>query len=199
MRIGLSETEVEIVTLRSKLATEEAGVAELQKLVDTIPDIERQFGALNRDYAVTRDQYDTLLKRRESLHITGEVEQTGDQLQFRTIDPPRASVLPVGPNRRLFLAATTVFAIGAGLALAFLLQQLNPVFASRRELRDVTGLPVLGTISLILEPHDRALTKRRALVFSAVAAALPVALGLAVLLQEPAHRVVASLLGMLPS
>jgi hypothetical protein len=60
-------------------------------------------------------------------------------------------------------------------------------------------LPVLGSVSLIVEPFDRALTRRRTLVFSAVAAALPVALALAVLLQEPGHRVVASLLGMLPS
>jgi polysaccharide chain length determinant protein (PEP-CTERM system associated) len=199
MRMGLSETEVEIATLRSKLAAEEASVKELQRLVDTIPDIERQLTALNRDYDVTREQYEQLLKRRESLHITGEVEQTGDQLQFRIIDPPRASMAPVGPDRPLLLTGTAVAGVGLAFALALLLQQLNPVFVSRRELREITGLPVLGTVSLVESELDRSIARRRTLAFGGMAAALPVALGLAVLLQEPAHRVFAGLFTVLPS
>lgn len=199
MRIGLSETEVEIATLQTKANAEEAAVQDLQKLVDTIPEVERQLTAMNRDYDVTRDQYEVLLKRRESLHITGEVEQTGDQLQFRVIEPPRASLAPVGPNRTLFLGASTVAAIGAGLVLAFLLHQLNPVFSNRRELREATGLPVLGAVSLAQTPGDRALVRRRRLVFGAVAAALPLALAAALLLQDRAHRLVAGLLSVLPS
>jgi polysaccharide chain length determinant protein (PEP-CTERM system associated) len=199
MRMGLSETEVEIRTLRSQLATEEATVAELQRLIDTIPDIERQLTALNRDYDVTREQYEQLLKRRESLHITGEVEQTGDQLQFRTLEPPRAPVAPVGPDRPLFLVGTAVAGIGLALALAWLLQQLNPVFVTRRELRDVVGLPVLGTVSLVESHADRAAVRRGTLVFGGAALALPVALGLAVLVQDHAHRALAGLLAVLAS
>jgi hypothetical protein len=73
------------------------------------------------------------------------------------------------------------------------------VFVSRRELREVTGLPVLGSVSFALGPQDRALAKRRFLMFGAAAAALPVALGLAVLLQNPAHRAIAGLLAVLPT
>jgi polysaccharide chain length determinant protein (PEP-CTERM system associated) len=199
MRMGESATKVEIATLRSKVETQEAAVKELQRLVDTIPEIERELAALNRDYDVTRDQYETLLKRRESLRITGEVEQTGDQLQFRTLDPPRASVTPVGPDRPMLLAATAIAAIGLGLALALLLQQLNPVFENRRELRAITGLPVLGIVSLADGTLDRARARRRTLLFGATAVALPTALAVAVLLQGPAHRLVAGLLKVLPS
>jgi polysaccharide chain length determinant protein (PEP-CTERM system associated) len=194
MRTGLSEAEVDVRTLRAKLAAETAEIDRLQALVDTIPEIERQLTALDRDYEVTRQQYDLLLERRESLRITGEVEESGDQLQFRIIDPPRASVTPVGPYRSLYLAASTVMAVGAGLALAFLLHQLNPVFTSRRELRQVTGLPVLGSVSLACTPGERASSKRRRLAFAAASAALPAALGLAVLFQFRAHQVIAGLL-----
>jgi polysaccharide chain length determinant protein (PEP-CTERM system associated) len=197
MRMGLSETDVDIATLKSKLAAEEKDVQDLQKLVDTIPEIERQLTAMNRDYEVTRDQYETLLKRRESLRITGEVEQSGDQLQFRVLDPPRASLRPVGPNRPFFLGGIAVVALGAAAVLGFVLQQLNPAFMTRRELRELTGLPVLGAISLARGPEERAASKRRLLVFGAAAAALPAALAIAVLLQEPAHRLVASVLSVL--
>jgi hypothetical protein len=199
MRRGLSETEVEIATLNGKLQAAEGEVRELQRLVDTIPEIERQLTAMNRDYDVTRDQYEVLLKRRESLHITGEVEESGDQLSFRVIDEPRASLAPVGPDRPILLVGTLVAAIGAGCALAFLLQQLNPVFATRRELRDATGLPVLGSLTLARNARDIAESWRRNLRFAVVAVALPVVLALAVLLEQPAHRLVASALAVIPS
>jgi polysaccharide chain length determinant protein (PEP-CTERM system associated) len=199
MRMGLSEAEVEIATLKTKVAMQEASVKDLQQRVNTIPEVERQLNSMNRDYAVTRAQYEELLKRRESLHITGEVEQAGDQLQFRVIDPPLASLEPVGPNRTLLLSGLLVAAVAAGVALAFLLQQLNPVFADYRELRDLTGLPVLGTVSYANSPQDRMASKRRRLMFAAATAGLPVLLGLAILVQEPAHRLVAGVLSALGS
>jgi polysaccharide chain length determinant protein (PEP-CTERM system associated) len=199
MRIGLSEADVEVATLRSKLAAQEAEVNELRRLVDTIPDIERQLSALNRDYAVTKEQYEQLLQRRESLHITGQVEQTGDQLQFRIIDPPRASINPVGPNRPMFLVGTTLAALGLGCVLALLLQQLNPVFMTRRELRDLVGLPVLGTVSRVQTARERANERRGIVAFGAMAAALPAALALVVVFQGPAHRIIADILSLLPS
>jgi hypothetical protein len=60
-------------------------------------------------------------------------------------------------------------------------------------------LPVLGAVSLAQTPGDRALVRRRGLVFGAVAAALPLALAAALLLQDRAHRLVAGLLSVLPS
>jgi polysaccharide chain length determinant protein (PEP-CTERM system associated) len=194
MRIGLGATDVEIRALRSKVGAEEASIKELQRLVDTIPEIERQLTALNRDYEVTRQNYEELLQRRESLYITGEVEETGDQLQFNVIDEPRASAAPVGPDRPLLLVATAVGGVVLALALAFLLQLVNPAFTSRRELREITGLPVLGTLSLAESTKDRSISRRKTLMFASVAAGLPVALGLAVLLEGPAQRALAGLL-----
>ena len=200
MKIGLGETEVEIAALKSKLAAAEATVNDLRKRVDTIPEIERQLSALNRDYEVMRAQYETLLERRESLRITGEVEQTGDQLQFRIIDPPRAALMPVGPNRPLSprCAATVVCNGILGVALAFLLQQLNPVFTNRHELRRVHRPARVGPISFVRDAEDKSLMRRRALVFAGVFGALPIGLGFAVLLQAHIHRAVVGILSGLP-
>ena len=198
MRMGLSEAEVSIATLSSKLATQEADVKELQARVDTIPEIERQLSALNRDYDVTRTQYENLLKRREQLYITGEVEQSGDQLQFRPIEPPRALLKPVGPNRPLLLSGATVFAIGLALAFGFLLHQLNPVFNNRRDLRDATGLPVLGAISFAEGADVRALAKRRDRMFAAACGVLPVALVLAMVAEDTVRRLIGAAFDGMP-
>ncbi len=199
MKMGLSQAEVDLATLKTQLASEEANVKKLRDLVDTIPEVERKLKSLNRDYDVTRQQYEALLKRRESLHITDEVAATGDQLQFRVIDPPRAALDPVGPNRTLYLAAATVFAVGLGVGLAFLLQQLFPVFNSRRELREATGLPVLGTISFVQSAAERAAAKRRTVLFAMAGVALPIALAVAVVVQEPARQAIVHVLGAMRS
>jgi hypothetical protein len=42
-----------------------------------------------------------------------------------------------------------------GAALTFGLNELNPVFLSRRDVTRFAGLPVLGTISMITTPQQR--------------------------------------------
>jgi hypothetical protein len=85
-------------------------------------------------------------------------------------------------------------ALAFALGLAFLLQQMNPVFVARRELRDATGLPVLGTVSYAETAGARSASRRRRFVFALAFAALPVALGLAVMLEGPAHRLAAGII-----
>ena len=52
------------------------------------------------------------------------------------------------------LGATVVAGVGAGLALVFLLVQLDTSFYSVQGLRDI-GLPVLGGISMQVRPRRR--------------------------------------------
>jgi uncharacterized protein involved in exopolysaccharide biosynthesis len=82
--------------------------------------------------------------------LTGELESTGGGADFRLIDPPRASTTPVAPNRLLLLAGVLLVSLVTGLAVSFVASQLRPVFYDGRLLRQVTGLPVLGTVSLLL-------------------------------------------------
>ena len=46
-------------------------------------------------------------------------------------------------------------ALAAGLGLAFLLAQLRPVFFDRRQLAEVSGVPVIGSVNMIWVPQQR--------------------------------------------
>jgi len=48
---------------------------------------------------------------------------------------------------------------------SFLLDQLKPVYSSRHELRSRTGLPVLGTIGVVLMPHQKFITRAQTFLF----------------------------------
>jgi polysaccharide chain length determinant protein (PEP-CTERM system associated) len=155
MKIALSEAEVQVATLRARVADEQKLVDGLKNKVDTIPEVEASLQRLNRDYAVTKNQYDALLQRLETARLSGEAEQSGDDIEFRVIEPPRMPNGPAGPNRRLFNSAILIGGLLAGLSLAFFLHQINPVFTDLQSLRRLTGVPVLGAVSLKLKPIQK--------------------------------------------
>lgn len=147
MRIALSNAQVEVSSLRVRVQEYQRQIEELQRLVDTIPQIEAEMMRLDRDYNVTRSNYQSLLERREQAQMTQILEQRGENVQFRVIEPARMPTSPSGPDRPLFYTASLVVALGAGMGMAFLVALLRPVFDNRKTLNEVTGFPVLGSVS----------------------------------------------------
>jgi len=166
MRIQLSNTEVEIAALRGKLRQEQREVTELQRAVDTVPQVEAELARLNRDYGVVRTKYEQLLTQLETASIGEDVEASIDDVQFRIIDPPFSELRPAGPKRKLFVSGVLFVAMGIGAALAFLLDQIHPVFFASRDVTAIAGLPVLGSVSLILSAEDRKEKWRGRLMFA---------------------------------
>jgi polysaccharide chain length determinant protein (PEP-CTERM system associated) len=148
MRIELSTSEVQLVTLRAELAEEQKKVAYLSKMVDTIPEVEAELMRLNRDYGVVKSQYETLLSRLESAKLAEDIQQDTKDITFRVIDPPYVPLTPSGPNRQPMIAAMLIIALCAAAGLTFLLNQQRPVFFSARKLRTDTGLPIYGVIGI---------------------------------------------------
>jgi polysaccharide chain length determinant protein (PEP-CTERM system associated) len=184
LRMSLTDAELEVTTLRGKLADQERRVAELRRAVDTVPEVEAELKRLNRDYDVTKTQHEELLGRLESARLSEQAEQSSDDVKFQVIDPPVASLQPVAPNRPLFLSMVLVAALGAGGAVAFLQNQLAPVFTSRRRLAELTRVPVLGTVTFVQTPRQRWQERVGTTVFAGGIAALVGAYGLCVVLHE---------------
>ena len=166
MRIQLTNTEVEIASLRAEFSQQRKQVIELKTLVDTVPQVEAELSRLNRDYDVVRSKYEQLLAQLERANIGESVARSIDDVQFRIIDPPFAGLEPAGPQRQLLLAALLVAALGLGGALMFLLNQLHPVFLNSRAVTAATGVPVLGVVSLLLSPQDLRAKRRGHLRFA---------------------------------
>ena len=166
MRIQLTNTEVEIASLRAEFSQQRKQVIELKTLVDTVPQVEAELSRLNRDYDVVRSKYEQLLAQLERANIGESVARSIDDVQFRIIDLPFAGLEPAGPQRQLLLAALLVAALGLGGALMFLLNQLHPVFLNSRAVTAATGVPVLGVVSLLLSPQDLRAKRRGHLRFA---------------------------------
>lgn len=151
----LATAEVQVASMRARVDEYARRHAALRESLRTAPQIEAEAAQLNRDYAVTKKNYEDLVARRQSAVMSGELDVASGVAEFRLIDPPRVSPKPVAPNRLLLLPVALVAALAAGLFTAFAAAQLRPTFDDASELRSKTGLPLLGVVTMVMSDVDR--------------------------------------------
>lgn len=190
----LNRTEVQLAELRRDVAQRSARVAELQRLVDTVPEVEAELARLNRDYEITRARYLELVERRETAKLSESAEKQG-VVKFQIIDPPAVGLQPVAPARVLLLIGVLILGIGGALALMYGLNMLRPVYQNTRVLAEQTGRPVLGAVSRTWLEPQRLEERKGLLAFSGAASLLAVVCILFVILSEPAVRIAQRILG----
>jgi polysaccharide chain length determinant protein (PEP-CTERM system associated) len=154
LRIALNEAEVDVATLQADIREREQKLKALQSLVDEVPQVEAELARLNRDYDIVQQQYQALIRSRETQTLSEKAADT-DQVKFKVLNPPLAEFEPVAPNRPVYLAAVFVLALGIGGALCWFLSVMRPVFTSAAALRAAVGLPVIGVISEATQNHQR--------------------------------------------
>lgn len=186
-RLELNRTEVLIAELRRDFGQRQARLAELRRLVDSVPEVEAELARLNRDYEVTRTQYQQLVQRLETAKLSEDAQRTG-VVSFQVIDPPAALLEPVAPNRALLLFGAFIVALGLAAGTAYLLNQIRPVFYDVRTLAQSLGLPVLGPVSRAWIGGMRLQQRGQLLAFSFAGALLLVTFGIVVVLRNPAGR-----------
>jgi polysaccharide chain length determinant protein (PEP-CTERM system associated) len=161
LTVSLSQAEARVASMRARVDEFSGRVARLRSQSTSAPEIEAQLTQLNRDYQVNKDNYQKLVERRESARLSGDLTTATDMLTFRIIDPPTVPGQPSGPNRLRLFSMVFGGALVAGLAAAFLMSQVRPTFMSQSTLRDVTGLPVLGSIGMNWTNEQTVRRKRR--------------------------------------
>jgi polysaccharide chain length determinant protein (PEP-CTERM system associated) len=194
IQLQLHDTDVQIAALRGELGDYRSNVAELRKALDTAPEVEAEFTRLTRDYDVTQTQYNALLTRFEQARVSEDAQQTGI-VDFQIVDPPSAPFNPVFPTRPLLLLAVLMASLVAGAGVAWVMCKLRPVFFHGRTLSEITGLPVIGVVSMAWVERHRELLRQDYLRYAAAAGTLLVATVLVSAIHDTGARFVQRLMG----
>ena len=184
--------QVQIASIEQQIADRRQEIVKLKQMLGAAPEVQAQYAQLTRNYDVTKKQYDVLLARLDSTRLGQQAASTG-LVKFQVIDPPSAGFKPVSPNRPLLIIGALIAALAAGGGVAYLLHLLRPVFVSARQLGAVTGLTVLGAVSLAWADKHR-IEQRHGTVRYALLTASLVLVGLAVLVL---HRHISHIVGEL--
>ncbi len=147
------DLSLEMSRLESQLASQTvqrddiaSRILELQSKIDLVPQIEAESTALNRDYGILKSKYNALLTRKESAELAKRAELSGEDIQFKILQPPKLPGKPAGPKRILQHVLVLFAGFGAGLGLAFLVSQFSPVLFRSSQLKTITDYPVLGVV-----------------------------------------------------
>ena len=172
MRKMLGETKAKVAGLQTRVTQYEDEVRDLESKVNTIPEIEGQLRQLDRDIGVIKQQHSALLKRRELARLGQDVEQKASDVTFRVIDPPYVPMKPSEPNKPLLNAMVLGVGVVAGIAVSLLVSLIYPVIFDARQLMSMTGLPVLGSVSINLQAEEKRRERFGAVMFSCLIASL---------------------------
>jgi polysaccharide chain length determinant protein (PEP-CTERM system associated) len=195
VRRELNHVEVDITGLKTGLAEHESKVAELQRLAGTAPQLESELAKLNDEHNAVKAEYDRLYAA-----LQKALAPTVESNLFDIVEPPTVSLRPVWPKRPLLLAESFLAALAAGIAAAYGLHYLRPVFTTTSALAQAAGVPVLGVVSVAFPERARRATRGDVVRFSLAGACLGVAfIAVLVLSLDGYHLSVTALKQMLHS
>jgi polysaccharide chain length determinant protein (PEP-CTERM system associated) len=151
--------EVQVASMQARVDEYSGRLASVREYMKTAPQVEAEAAQLNRDYAVTKKNYEDLVARRQAAVMSGELDVASGVAEFRLIDPPRVAPKPVSPNRLVLFPLVLVASLGMGLFFAFAASQVRPTFGDGNELRLKTGMPLLGVVTALATDADRRRTR----------------------------------------
>ena len=151
LKIAYDNAEADVASNQALIESIKSRIGKIEQGLSERLSIETEMKNLNRDYETISGKYSQLLERREQAHITESVDDQTSRLKFKIADPPTKPTEPSFPNRPLFYSLVLAGGIVLGFGLAFLIYFIRPVFMSTRQVRLVTGLPSLGSVSLTSE------------------------------------------------
>ena len=149
LKLSLSDVDAEIASMKARDENLRRSVAMSDKLIDEVLQVELDQKKLNTDHAINKKRYDSLLQKRDLARMSQDVDERADDVKFKVIEPPSVPTRPSGPDRPAALTAVMVAGLVIGLGLAFVVSFLRAVFDNQRALTSFTGLPVLGSVSMV--------------------------------------------------
>ena len=172
LRSMQAEKQATAGALAARKAQLEGEINRILALQSSDPEFSAAQNGLDRDYQALKTQYDKLLADREDLRLRGQVQAQTAPIKFNVIDPPSAPSLPASPNRPLLLTIVLLAAIGGGIGAAFGFGQLQTTYPTASRLERASGLPVIGSITEVVQAPERAERRKRRIQFAGGAAAL---------------------------
>jgi polysaccharide chain length determinant protein (PEP-CTERM system associated) len=146
LSVSLASAEAHAAAMRARAVEYNSRYAELRAAADAMPKVEAEFTQLTRDYEVNKAHYADLLRRRDKAQISQDMETGSAATSFHVIAQPRVPRSPSEPDRLKLMTLVLLAALGGGLGTAWLIGQMRPTINDERTLREVSGLPVLGTV-----------------------------------------------------
>ncbi len=165
-----SENNTVIAQLKSKLEANrleiqndetlekqlQAQIAEYRNRLNLTPVREQQLAELNRNYDLSKKNYDDLLSRKTASELATDLDRRQQGERFRTIDQPSFPTKPAWPNHIAVALGGLAAGLALGSALVFLLAFKDHSLLTERDLTRLFSFPLMvGLPALVTKAEVR--------------------------------------------
>lgn len=170
----LKANQIEISNRQAAIQRMEERIGEYQARLNQAPIREEQLADLTRGYEQSRENYDSLLKKKNDSELATSLELQQKSEHFRILDPASLPTKPYFPNRRKMAAIALAAAIMAGIGAVVAAEFLDERLYEEEQVKQLAGVNVIGEIPpILIESETRA--QRRELWARGIAATMVVA------------------------
>ena len=126
-----------------------------QQQLRLIPLREQQYIEITRDYGIARNNYESLLQKKNRSDLAGNLEKRQQGEQFRILDPANLPAKPFRPYRALISVGGALGGLLLGLIWVGAHEFLNRSLRNERDVEFYLELPVLTLIPLVSSPNHK--------------------------------------------
>ncbi len=172
LREQLAETRTRKAGLNTRVAQSRKLLAlELERAKD-LPEIEAELAELTRDYEVTNDVYQDLVKRRENARVSMNIDIEQSDQRFGIQEPALLPLQSTGLRFFQVAALGPILGVLGSLAALFSLFTLGSNVRHKSQITKDMGSRLLGEIPLTSLPTTPRMPSRTSIIVSVVALAL---------------------------
>jgi polysaccharide chain length determinant protein (PEP-CTERM system associated) len=173
----IERVEQQLTELDRQAEVEDARAAELERSIAATPAVELGLGNLERAYATLQVQFREATVKQSQAQIGERLEATQQAERFEVLEQAIPPETPSSPNRPRIIAAGTALSLALGLAMAALVELLNRVVRTARDIERHFGLHPIVTIPYIASRREESRRRwRTRLVLIGLVALVPTAL-----------------------
>ena len=169
LKTQIASAEMEIRSLNQVKRQLEEKINRYQQLIDNTPMVEKEYNDLVRDQQADQLKYQEIMNKLMDAKVSQGMEESQQAERFTIIDPALSPERPAKPNRLAIVLIGFVLALGCGVGLAAVRENLNTTVKNTAELSRSTGLPVLASIPLLETAEDLQKKSRRKIMMIVIA------------------------------
>lgn len=146
---------MQIAKLEEKIPELATEINKYQIRIENAPMVEKEFNALQRDYEGLKLQYSELSNKLMNAELAQQVEGREQGARFNITSPAYLPGEATEPNRLMIIILSFLFAIGISSVLIISQEYLDNSIKTSNQLKQLTNIPVLTTISYVETENER--------------------------------------------
>lgn len=166
LRTQISSLQTTINNLIKDRENIQEDLADYRKKIAKAPIVEIEYNELTRDYEVTKQKYDELMKKLMTANLAQGMEEGRHGQRFEIKSYANLPGKPYKPNRLAIILLGLVLGMGFAVGLASLQEFFDDSVKSEKELNALFSVPVLTVISKVETEQEKTRNAVRRLIWA---------------------------------